>query len=318
LGPQKRAEELSEALRVAGLWEAYADGDGEDGDGNGIGKGPGVVLVGHSFGGTLVRAFLLYTLTRRGHQQNPSLRVAGLVLVDSMTSYPHSLDPPTSMAMLPGMGSSPAEYRTITGLEEHHVFSAEEYAAIVTASDNDEGRKTGEREAGLVVSGTDEINKALGLDGDAQGTKKVDLQEHENESENDDKKAEAAASASAATMLDPSARLGAIFCGAHYDFAKIVAHYRRTGRPEDVPCSDEEFAAAVSEVGEWTEMWAGEEESNKRRVLSLAKEGMSRFTIAEGNARTHNVQWVDPDLIVREVLWVVGGSEGAEVGVTGK
>lgn len=38
-------------------------------------------------------------------------------------------------------------------------------------------------------------------------------------------------------------------------------------------CSDEEFAAAVSEAGEWSKNWACEEERNKRRVLGLAREG---------------------------------------------
>ena len=289
-----RAQELGKALRVAGLWQAYADGRGE------VGKGSGVVLVGHSYGGTLVRAFLLSTLKPSSDSQYPPLRVAGLVLVDSLTSY-EALDPPTSLALLPGAGSSPAEYRKIVGLEENHIFSAEEYAAIVAVSEADEARGTGGREAVCVVKGTDEVNEALGLGGDAEATKK----EMTKANATDDNKA----AAHPAPVMDHSTRLGAIFCGAHYDFAKIVQYYKRTGRPADVPCSDEEFATAVSEVGEWTEMFAGVEESDKRRVLGLAVEGMARFIIAEGNARTHNVQWVDPDIIVREVLWVVGGRE---------
>jgi len=296
LGPMTRAEELGEALKVAVLWGAYADGEGPDA------KGPGVVLVGHSYGGTLVRAFLLSTVKPSSDSQYPPLRVAGLVLVDSLTSY-EALDPPTSLALLPGAGSSPAEYRKIVGLEEHHVFSAEEYATVVATSDKDEGRGTGGREAVCVVKGTDEVNEALGLGGDDEdGMTKGKLQGNENDDNN-------AAAGPRAPVMDHSARLGAIFCGAHYDFAKIVQYYKRTGRPEDVSCSDEEFASAVSEVGEWTEMFERVEEGNKRRVLGLAVEGMARFTIAEGIARTHNVQWIDPELIAREALWVVGGRE---------
>jgi len=80
-----------------------------------------------------------------------------------------------------------------------------------------------------------------------------------------------------------------------------------------VSCSDEEFAAAVSEAGEWSKMWAGEEERNKRRLLGLAREGMARFTVAEGRARTRNVQWVDAEVIVEEVLWVVWGKTMRDV-----
>jgi len=40
---------------------------------------------------------------------------------------------------------------------------------------------------------------------------------------------------------------------------------------------------------------------------------MARFTVAEGRARTHNVQWVDAKVIVEEVLWVVWGKTMRDV-----
>lgn len=37
------------------------------------------------------------------------------------------------------------------------------------------------------------------------------------------------------------------------------------------------------------------------------KEGNGRFVYAEGEAGTHNLQFVDPELIVGEVRWVLEG-----------
>ena len=45
------------------------------------------------------------------------------------------------------------------------------------------------------------------------------------------------------------------------------------------------------------------EEKGQRAQLSLSSN--NRFVKAEGEARTHNIQFVQPELIVQEVKWVL-------------
>ncbi|PWY83631.1 alpha/beta-hydrolase [Aspergillus heteromorphus CBS 117.55] len=123
LNAQNRVNELHQLLGMAGIDPPY-------------------VLVGHSYGGTLVREFL------RQHRED----IVGMVLVDA---------PRTPTPLPPGFGSlfGDSTYGAIVGLNENHVFSPEEYAAI--NEDEDRNSATAEIELSFIPESVELVNRAL-------------------------------------------------------------------------------------------------------------------------------------------------------------
>lgn len=262
LTPETRARELDATLVATGLASLHQK----------------VVLVGHSYGGTLVRKFLLMSLAGE-----VSVSVAGLVLVDSVTSY--KPDMPDSFGLLPG--AEGLLYRQVVGLEQHHRFSAEEYAMIEADEARDAQRGTAGREGEHVDACTDEVNAAMGLRRSEGGDGDLTMDR----------------------VFAGEERVSVIVGGAAYDFEKIV-EFARVHREEYQGDTEEEretYGRALEETERFVNVLKDVEESNKRAGVDLAKEGNGRMVKAEEHARTHNLHYVDPGLVVEEVRWVMAG-----------
>jgi pimeloyl-ACP methyl ester carboxylesterase len=221
---ENRIRELSRLLETAGIDPPY-------------------VLVGHSYGGVLVREFL------RVHGKD---KVVGMVIVDSArTRTPIPEDAPSLI------GES--SYHSIVGLDDNYAVSPEEYDTI--KRDEVNNSPTAEIENMLLSGSIDRVNTAMPVDYQALG----------------------------------NGRLSVIFANESTDFRKIyefaVAHGYGT---ED----------ARRRLAECLEDMEQVDERGQRVHLSLSSR--SRFVYAEGKARTHNLQYVAPELIAEEVFWVVG------------
>ncbi|RAH69768.1 alpha/beta fold hydrolase [Aspergillus aculeatinus CBS 121060] len=104
---------------------------------------PPYVLIGHSYGGVLVREFL--------RQRGPDV-VVGMVIVDS----PRAQTPlPADWPSL--MGDS--DYYAVVGLDENVAVAPEEYRAI--KEDEVRNRATAEAELALIAASTKELNEAI-------------------------------------------------------------------------------------------------------------------------------------------------------------
>lgn len=89
--------------------------------------------------------------------------------------------------------------------------------------------------------------------------------------------------------------LSVIFAGESTDFAKVYNRGVKHGYGTD---------KAKQHLAAWLRNMEQTEESDQRVNLLLS--GNSRFVYAEGKAKTHNLQYVAPELISREVFWVLG------------
>ncbi|KAJ5584924.1 uncharacterized protein N7459_004724 [Penicillium hispanicum] len=223
LTAENRVQELSSLLEAAAVEPPY-------------------VLVGHSYGGVLVREFL---------RQHGKERVAGMVIVDSARAVPSF---PTDWHTL--MGDS--RYHSIIGLDQNYCVSPEEYNDIM--QDDIRNEPTTEVESGFVHSSTDSVNAALPEDSQP-------LADH---------------------------RLSVIFANFAADFQKVydfgVAHGYGT-------------RDAQHRLGLCLRDLARVQEQGQRAHLHLSSQ--SRFVSPGGKARTHNLQYVAPEVIRDEVFWVL-------------
>ncbi|PYI10954.1 alpha/beta-hydrolase [Aspergillus sclerotiicarbonarius CBS 121057] len=120
---ENREGELAQLLEVAGIEPPY-------------------VLVGHSYGGVLVREFL---------RQHPD-KVAGMVVVDSART--RTPMPPDWFTLL-----GDCSYYAIVGLDENHDVSEEEYKAI--KDDEKRNLPTAQIEESYMEASTEVVNDAL-------------------------------------------------------------------------------------------------------------------------------------------------------------
>ncbi|OOF94078.1 hypothetical protein ASPCADRAFT_6835 [Aspergillus carbonarius ITEM 5010] len=206
---------------------------------------PPYVLVGHSYGGVLVREFV---------RQYPEL-VAGMVLVDSARSM---MVLPTGWESLLGEDS----YYAVVGLDANHVMGEEEYQAI--KEDERRNLPAARLEGALVEESTKEVNEAM-----PEGC--LVLGDH---------------------------RVSVIFANMSVDFRKIYDH----AVENEIGTEDAQRQLAVR-----LEDMAQVDEAGQRAHLGLSRQ--SRFVYAEGKARTHNLQYVAPEVIRDEVFWVLGLTE---------
>lgn len=221
-----RAEELTRLLDVAKIHPPW-------------------VLVGHSYGGNLVRE----VLTRHG-----SGKVKGLVIFDSGAE--RSPLPPNWTTLLGN-----ATYQEVVGLEKNRVLSDAEWE-LVNGDDRKNG-ETAELEGNIQKEGVDELNKRI-----------------------------------AGKQLLRDGRLSVIFGNEAEDFRKILEWGVKEGN------GTEEARAALSKrLEDMSEV----DEASEKAHLTLSTN--SRFIRAEGKAMTHNLQMIAPELIAREVRWVLSGIE---------
>ncbi|KAJ5261413.1 hypothetical protein N7478_012008 [Penicillium angulare] len=207
---------------------------------------PPYVLVGHSYGGVLVREFL---------RQHGKEKVAGMVIVDSSrVRTPLPSDWPSLV------GDS--EYPAIVGLDKNHVLSTEEYEAV--KEDGHRNLPTAQLEESFMVASTEKVNDAIPEGPRALGDN----------------------------------RLSVIFGNESIDFQKLydfgIAHGFGTKQAQDNLARRLEDMEKVDEQGQ-------------RAHLQMSSQ--SRFVYARGDARTHNLQYVAPEVIRDEVFWVLGLSD---------
>jgi hypothetical protein len=91
-------------------------------------------------------------------------------------------------------------------------------------------------------------------------------------------------------------RLSVIFGNESVDFTKVYEWGVKHGNW--TPEAREALRKRLEDMGDI-------DEKGQRENLSLSSE--SRFIYAEGIARTHNIQAVQPELIAKEVKWVIEG-----------
>ncbi|OJJ45046.1 hypothetical protein ASPZODRAFT_134473 [Penicilliopsis zonata CBS 506.65] len=106
---------------------------------------PPYILVGHSYGGVLIREFL---------RQHGPQDVAGMVIVDS--SRERTPLPPGVGTLV---GDGEASYMAIVGLDASHVLTAEEYQAV--KDEEERNAPTANAEDQLSEAGRREVNEAL-------------------------------------------------------------------------------------------------------------------------------------------------------------
>ncbi|KAJ5950105.1 hypothetical protein N7454_001689 [Penicillium verhagenii] len=117
---------------------------------------PPYILVGHSYGGVLIREFL------RRHPE----KVAGMVIVDSSRVRTRL---PTSWPNLMG----PSSYPAIVGLDRNHILSSEEYETV--ERDQSRNMATAQVEEGFIASSTEAVNTAIPLGYQALGQKPLSV-----------------------------------------------------------------------------------------------------------------------------------------------
>lgn len=203
---------------------------------------PPFILIGHSYGGVLVREFFL---------QYPQM-VAGIILVDS----PWARRPlPTDWTILLGTST----YSSVVGLDENHVLSDEEYKAI--RSDEEFNTPTATIEEQYIELSTQRVNKFLSKPFPIMG----------------------------------NIPLSVIFAGESADFRKVYNYGVKHGLGRE---------RAQRDLAGWLEEMECVEESDQKILLTLS--GNGRFNCAMGEAKTHNLQYVKPELICKEVFWMLG------------
>lgn len=232
---EQRAKELRGLLSAAGI-------------------DPPWILVGHSYGGLLVREFL---------RQNPSPEnIVGMVIVDSW--HIRSRLPEGWNDML-----GDHSYKEVIGLESGRIgiLSDKEWDTI--RLDDVKNEKTGNEERKHMNSSWSALDAKLPMD--------------------------------KGPYLGRDARLSVIFCDKKIDMTKVLTFGEKMG------LGNEKARKALKN-------WLQEEglENDHRWLLALASKGMGRFvdvkTLDGGAGKkvaTHNVQFVAPEIVAQEVLWVL-------------
>lgn len=206
---------------------------------------PPYVLVGHSYGGVLVREFL---------RQHGSQLVAGMIIVDS----PKARTPlPEGWFTLVGNDS----YHAIVGLDENQVLSLEEYQAA--KDDEERNGPTAQLEESCIFESTAKVNEFIKGD-QVLGDKPLSV----------------------------------IFANESHDFRKVYEFGAKHGHGTK---------EAQDRLRQRLEDMEKVDEEGQRAHLSMSSR--SRFVYATGNARTHNLQYVAPEVIRDEVFWVLGISD---------
>ncbi|KUJ07039.1 alpha/beta-hydrolase, partial [Mollisia scopiformis] len=216
----KRCEDLTKLLDVGGI-------------------APPWILVGHSYGGVLVREFL----AMHGKE-----KVVGLVIIDSAIERTKL---PDSWPALLG----DASYMEVVGLEKNRVLTDEEWATL-KANDQGNEQSVELEEAGMKES-TDKVNKKV-----------------------------------KGKQLLGDGRLSVIFANESVDLSKVYEWGIKNG--SGTPEAREALRKRLEDMAEV-------DEQGQRAHLSLSSQ--SRFVYAEGEARTHNLQIVKPQLIADEARW---------------
>ncbi|KAK5136685.1 hypothetical protein LTR08_002338 [Meristemomyces frigidus] len=204
---------------------------------------PPYVLVGHSYGGTLMRQFVA--------DYGPQDVVHGMVIVDEapvMTPLP-----PTWTEMLGG-----ATYQSVVGLDDNHVYSAGEYRTLMEECETNEV-SIGEEEKGRQPMWQPVLKARL------------------------------------AGVEHPLGNwpLSVICCDMATDFSKLYEYGVQHGHGS--PEAREALRKRLEDLSEV-------DEAAMREHLALSTNG--RFVKAEGKQRTHNVHFVDPEFVVKEIEWV--------------
>lgn len=104
-------------------------------------------------------------------------------------------------------------------------------------------------------------------------------------------------------FLGERGRCSVLWCDLRVDFGKVLAFARQNG------FGGEEAQERLEKL-----LDRCTDEEGHRCLVGLAGEGRGRFVAAEGEARTHNIQMVAPEVVVKEVLWVAGIGEIASLG----
>jgi pimeloyl-ACP methyl ester carboxylesterase len=223
----KRCEELTILLEVAGI-------------------DPPWILVGHSYGGVLVREYLL---------MHGKEKVVGMCIVDSAITRMKLPDSWPSLLRN-------ERYEVIVGLERERVLSDEEWDAV--KSDGEGNEDTVAQEEKEMFESTRLINEKMEKGRQVLG----------------------------------DGRLSVVFCDESVDFGKILSFAEEKGFG-----SEEARQALRTRLVDMSEI----DEKGQRAHLRMSNR--SRFVTAEGVARTHNVQFVRPELVAEEVRWVLKGIE---------
>jgi alpha/beta hydrolase fold len=220
----KRCKDLTDLLERAGIEPPW-------------------VLVGHSYGGTLVRKFAVV----HGPQ-----KVVGLVLVDAAANR---MALPADWPSLLGRKS----YWDVVGLEEgrKQCLNSKEWEQV----------KKDEEMNGPVAS----------LESEWQESSARSVNEEVN-----------------GKQVLGNQPVCVVFCDTTVDFEKIHRHAVATG------AGIEETRQAL---GKRLEDMSEIEERGQRIHLRLSTN--SRFVRAEGDARTHNVHMIRPEVVVDAVKWVL-------------
>jgi hypothetical protein len=88
-----------------------------------------------------------------------------------------------------------------------------------------------------------------------------------------------------------------VFCDESVDFEKVYEHGVANGNG-----SPEAREALRTKLEDMSEI----DEKGQRAHLKMSSR--SRFVQTEGNARTHNVHLVKPEIVAQEVKWVLEGA----------
>lgn len=89
-----------------------------------------------------------------------------------------------------------------------------------------------------------------------------------------------------------------LFCDESIDYRKILRRAEEGGIRSET--EREELRVRLKNMSQI-------DESGMREHLEMSKRG--RFVKVEGEARTHNVQFLAPEVVVEEVRWVLDGVE---------
>lgn len=207
------------------------------------GVAPPYVLVGHSYGGILVRQFLA------DHGKDI---VSGLVIVDC---------PVVRNAIPDGFGElfgPDGDYGAIVGLDKNHCLSNAEYEAAKAADAQNEGIAAEEKV--FVDDGAVKLHERL------KGKQALGM-----------------------------GRLSAVMCDEAVDVQKVYDWGILHGYGS--PQAREAVRKRLEDMSEL-------DEAGMKEHLRLTSDG--RFVKMEGESRTHNVQIVNPEAVVKEIRWVLG------------
>jgi len=204
---------------------------------------PPWVIIGHSYGGVLVREFLV----KHGKE-----KVKGMVILDSSVTRTKL---PENWPTLLGDHT----YFEVVGLEQNRCVTDEEWQQI--KKDDTENQPAAAIEESYMEDSTRAVNQAVN-----------------------------------GKQLLGAGPLSIIFANESVDFQKVYDYSVKNGT--GTSSAREAMRKRLEDMEEI-------DETGQRAHLGLSSQ--RRFVYAEGIARTHNVHFVQPQLIVDEVRWVLSG-----------